>query len=118
LTAGPAARIVQAMALQDLLRLFWFRPPERPSMSPVPRWKAPKQVYVGMRVLLRIPIASAHTTWIPAGAAGVVVGGDQKARRVSIELDTPRTVITVPWSWVEEEPLSDDATPPGAAPVA
>lgn len=59
-----------------------------------------------MRVLLRIPIASPHTTWIPAGAAGVVLGGNPKTRQVSIELDTPRTVITVPWSWVEEEPAA------------
>ena len=32
------------------------------------------------------------------------MGGDAKARQVSIELDTPRTIITVPWNWVEEEP--------------
>jgi hypothetical protein len=67
-----------------------------------------------MRVLLRMPIASPHTTWIPAGAAGVVVGGNPKARQVSIELDAPRTVITVPWSWVEEEPApSAKAGPTG-----
>jgi hypothetical protein len=75
-----------------------------------------------MRVLLRVPIASPHTTWIPAGAAGVVVGGNPKARQVSIELDTPRTVITVPWNWVEEEhapdPASDPADPPEGAPSA
>jgi hypothetical protein len=65
-----------------------------------------------MRVQLRMPIASPHTTWIPAGAAGVVVGGNPKARQVSIELDAPRTVITVPWSWVEEEPAP--ANPAGA----
>jgi hypothetical protein len=92
------------MALQDLLRLFWFRPPERPSGPPRPGWRPPARVHVGMRVLLRVPIASPHTTWIPAGAAGVVVGGNAKARQVSVELDMPRTVITVPWAWVEEEP--------------
>jgi hypothetical protein len=42
--------------------------------------------------------------WIPEGAVGVVVGGYPKKRQVSIELDTPRTVITVPWDWVEDEP--------------
>jgi hypothetical protein len=51
-----------------------------------------------------MPIASPHTTFIPAGTAGVVVGGNPRTRQVSIELDTPRTVVTVPWSWVEEEP--------------
>jgi hypothetical protein len=66
-----------------------------------------------------MPIASPHTTWIPAGAAGVVVGGNPKARQVSIELDAPRTVITVPWSWVEEEPVqADPAGAPGEPPKA
>jgi hypothetical protein len=73
-----------------------------------------------MRVQLRMPIASPHTTWIPAGAAGVVVGGNPKARQVSVELDAPRTVITVPWSWVEEEPqpptTADEAGTPGSSP--
>lgn len=53
---------------------------------------------------LRVPLASSHTVWIPEGAVGVVVGGYPKKRQVSIELDTPRTVITVPWDWVEDEP--------------
>ena len=106
------------MALQDFLRLFWFRPTDRDARAPVPRWRAPTRVHVGMRVQLRIPIASPQTTWIPAGAAGVVVGGDPKARQVSIELDTPRTVITVPWSWVEEEPESSTATGPPGTPGA
>ena len=108
------------MAFQDFLRLFWFRPSDRDARVPVPRWRVPKRVHVGMRVLLRMPIASPHTTWIPAGAAGVVVGGNPKARQVSIELDTPRTVITVPWSWVEEEPEpsppADPAGTPGSPP--
>jgi hypothetical protein len=99
------------MALHDFLRLFWFRPPDRGTPAAVPRWRAPTRVHVGMRVQLRIPIASPHTTWIPAGALGVVVGGNAKTRQVSVELDTPRTVITVPWSWVEEEP--EPAAPPG-----
>jgi hypothetical protein len=108
------------MALQDFLRLFWFRGPEQERAAPAPRWRAPTRVHIGMRVLLRMPIASPHTTWIPAGAAGVVVGGNPKARQVSVELDSPRTVITVPWSWVEEEPAptpdagaGDAAAPPG-----
>lgn len=114
LTRGARRPIVRAMALQDFLRLFWFRPPERGTPAAAPRWRPPNRVQVGMRVLLRIPIASPHTTWIPAGAAGVVVGGNQKARQVSVELDMPRTVITVPWSWVEEEP--PETADPGAAP--
>jgi len=112
--------IVRAMALQDFLRLFWFRPSDRVPAAPAPRWRPPTRVHVGMRVQLRMPIASPHTTWIPAGAAGVVVGGNPKARQVSVELDAPRTVITVPWSWVEEEPqpptTADEAGAPGSSP--
>ena len=107
---------MRAVALQDFLRLFWFRPSERAATAPVLRWRAPTRVHVGMRVQLRIPIASPHTTWIPAGATGLVVGGNPKARQVSIELDTPRTVITVPWSWVEEEPEPSGATEPDPEP--
>lgn len=103
------------MALQDFLRLFWFRGPERDAATPAPRWRAPARIHIGMRVLLRMPIASPHTTWIPAGAAGVVVGGNSKSRQVSVELDSPRTVITVPWSWVEEEPAAAPATGPDEA---
>jgi hypothetical protein len=110
--------MVRAMALQDFLRLFWFRPSDRASVTPVPRWRPPTRVHVGMRVQLRMPIASPHTTWIPTGAAGVVVGGNAKARQVSIELDTPRTVITVPWSWVEEEPEPSPDPGPTAMPAA
>ena len=106
------------MALQDFLRLFWFRPPDRDARAPVPRWRTPTRVHVGMRVQLRIPIASPHTTWIPAGAAGVVVGGDTRARQVSVELDTPRTVITVPWNWVEEEPAPSPEDGPAESPAA
>jgi hypothetical protein len=95
------------MALRDFLGLFWFRPSDRELPRAVPRWRPPTRVHEGMRVQLRIPIASPHTTWIPAGATGVVVGGNAKTRQVSIELDTPRTVVTVPWSWVEEEPEPD-----------
>jgi hypothetical protein len=103
------------MALQDFLRLFWFRSGDRGAAPPVPRWRVPTRVHVGMRVLLRVPIASPHTTWIPAGSAGVVVGGNPKGRQVSVELDTPRTVITVPWSWIEEEPPSAAAGAAGAS---
>jgi hypothetical protein len=118
LTPGAQSPIVRTMALQDFLRLFWFRPSDRSAAMPPPRWRAPARVHVGMRVLLRIPIASAHTTWIPAGAAGVVVGGNPKARQVSVELDMPRTVITVPWSWVEEEPEPSPVAPPPDPPGA
>ena len=118
LTVAARRPIVRAMALQDFLRLFWFRPPERSPAGPVPRWRAPSRVHVGMRVRLRIPIASPHTTFIPAGAAGVVVGGNPKGRQVSIELDAPRTVVTVPWSWVEEEPEPAPAAAPPDAPSA
>jgi hypothetical protein len=102
------------MALHDLLRLFWFRPGDRATARrPMPRWTAPARVHLGMRVQLRMPIASPHTTWIPEGAAGVVIGGDPKKRQVSVELDRPRTVITVPWAWVEEEPEpAADPAPP------
>jgi hypothetical protein len=114
--------MVRAMALQDFLRLFWFRPGDRDVRTPAPRWRAPSRIHVGMRVLLRIPIASPHTTWIPAGSAGLVVGGDTKTRQVSVELDSPRTVITVPWSWLEEEPApattADPRETPGAQPGA
>jgi hypothetical protein len=104
--------MVRTMALRDFLGLFWFRGSDRDTPTPVSRWRAPTRVHVGMRVQLRIPIASPHTTWIPAGASGVVIGGNPKARQVSIELDTPRTVVTVPWSWVEEEPEPSAARPP------
>ncbi|HZS32223.1 MAG TPA: hypothetical protein VFC42_02480 [Methylomirabilota bacterium] len=104
------------MALQDFLRLFWFRPPERPT-GPPPRWRAPSRVHVGMRVHLRMAIASPHTTWIPAGAAGVVVGGDPRRRRVSVELDAPRTVVTVPWAWIEEDREAAPAAPPSTPPT-
>ena len=102
------------MALRDFLGLFWFRGSDRATPTPVARWRAPARVHVGMRLQLSIPIASPHTTWIPAGASGVVVGGNAKARQVSIELDTPRTVVTVPWSWVEEEPEPSSTSPPDA----
>jgi hypothetical protein len=109
--------MVRTMALRDFLGLFWFRGSDRDTPTAVPRWRAPARVHVGMRVQLRIPIASPHTTYIPAGASGVVVGGNPKTRQVSIELDTPRTVITVPWAWVEEESEPSAAPPdsPGTA---
>jgi hypothetical protein len=64
----------------------------------------PSHVEPGSRVRLRNPLASSHRVWVPAGAAGIVVGWDTPGRRVSVELDSPRTVVTVPWSWTEEEP--------------
>ncbi len=70
----------------------------------------------GARVRLRTPLASSHTVWIPAGAAGIVVGWDTPGRRVSIELDTPRTMVTVPWAWVEEEPETPPTAPTPAGP--
>ena len=107
---------MRAVAFQDFLRLFWFRPPTREATGPIPRWRSPNRVHIGMRVQLRIPIASPHTTYIPAGAAGGVVGGNAKARQFSVELDAPHTVVTVPWSGVEEEPVPAPAPPdpPGA----
>jgi len=70
----------------------------------------------GARVRLRTPLASSHKVWIPAGASGIVVGWDAPARRVSIELDAPRTVVTVPWSWVEEAPEPASGAAPEASP--
>jgi hypothetical protein len=72
----------------------------------------PPHVGPGSRVRLRNPLGSSHRVWIPAGAVGIVVGWDTPGRRVSVELDTPRTVVTVPWSWTEQEP------PPAPAPPA
>ena len=46
------------------------------------------------------------------------VQGNPKARQVSVELDTPRTVITVPWSWVEEETAPSAAADPAGAPAS
>ena len=74
----------------------------------------PPLIEPGARVRLRTPLASTHRVWIPAGAAGIVVGWDSPARQVSIELDAPRTVITVPWSWIEAEPESPPAETPRA----
>jgi hypothetical protein len=65
-----------------------------------------------MRVRLTMPIASPHTVWIPAGAPGVVVWGDARARQVRVELDKPRTVVTVPPAWLEDEGEPDTPSPP------
>ena len=89
-----------AALLRALERLLGRRPP-----GPPPR------LGLGARVRLRQPLASSHTVWIPAGASGIVVGWDAPGRRVSLELDTPRTVVTVPWAWVEGEP---EPAPPEA----
>jgi len=76
----------------------------------------PAMIEPGARVRLRTPLATTHKVWIPVGATGIVVGWDTPARQVSIELDTPRTVITVPWSWVEEEPPPGTPEPPAPPP--
>ena len=86
------------MALTSLLQRLLGAP--RPRLAPA----RTGPIRLGNRVRLRTPIASSHTVWIPAGAAGIIVGGDPATRVVSIELDTPRTVVTVPWSWIEDEP--------------
>lgn len=86
------------MGLTSLLQRLLSAP--RPRRTPA----RTGPILLGNRVRLRTPIASSHTVWIPTGAAGIVVGGDPATRVVSIELDTPRTVITVPWSWIENEP--------------
>ncbi|HSE95022.1 MAG TPA: hypothetical protein VLD61_03975 [Methylomirabilota bacterium] len=110
------------MALTDLFQsLFWGRRGRWDGGPPTPSRRLPPgkpaRIAVGARVRLRIPIAGPHTVYIPAGAVGVVVGGHPKARRVSVELDTPRTVVTVPFAWVEAEPAPDPpATVPGPAP--
>lgn len=57
----------------------------------------------GTRVRLRVPLTSRGTVWVPAGAAGTVVGGEARGRRVTVELDAPRTLITVPRGWLEVE---------------
>ena len=99
------------MALADWLgplgRLFALGRPAVP----------PPLIVPGARVRLRTPLASPHKVWIPVGATGIVVGWDTPARRVSIELDTPRTVITVPWAWVEEEPPPGTPEPPAPPPL-
>jgi hypothetical protein len=91
--------------LAALRRLVVGRPPLPPPL-----------IEPGARVRLRTPLASPHKVWIQAGAAGVVIGWDAPARQVSIELDTPRTVITVPWAWIEKEPEATPGEEPAAGP--
>ncbi|MGH7267526.1 MAG: hypothetical protein ACREMB_22120 [Candidatus Rokuibacteriota bacterium] len=76
----------------------------------------PTHVEPGARVRLRQPLATPHKVWIPSGAAGIVVGWDTPGRRATVELDAPRTVVTVPWSWIEPEPDPPPADPPGDRP--
>lgn len=57
----------------------------------------------GTHVRLRVPLTSRRTVWVRAGASGVVVGGEADSRRVTVELNEPRTLITVPRGWLEEE---------------
>ena len=93
--------------LHALRRRFAGRPPVPPAL-----------VEPGARVRLRTPLGSPHRVFIPAGAVGIVVGWDAPGRSVSIELDTPRTVVTVPWAWIEAEPPpSDTPAPPGSGPA-
>lgn len=61
----------------------------------------PDLIVPGARLSLRNPLATPHKVWIPAGATGIVVGWDRQQRRVNLELDSPRTLVSVPWSWVE-----------------
>ena len=101
-----------SMGWDGLLGWLWPRSgsllrPERPRPV-IPRRRGP--VVAGSRVRLRIPIASPHTVHIPAGATGIVVGGNPAAKQASVELDTPRTVITVPWRWLEDEPPPSEAS--------
>ena len=100
--------------------LFWPRPGSFARPTPPARTRPGRRgpVEVGTRVRLLIPIASPHTVHIPAGAAGIVVGGNPARRQVSVELDTPRTVITVPWNWLEDEPPSPEPADSPAAPQA
>ena len=104
------------MGFGDMLQqLFWGRRPAQvglPGAAPRPRrpFRAAR-IVPGARVVLTNPIAGPHTVWIPAGAAGVVVGGDTKAKKARVELDQPRTVITVPWAWLEDEPETPEAAP-------
>jgi len=114
---------VSGVALTDLFQsLFWGRRGRLGGGSPRPAPRLfppgkPARIAAGARVRLRTPIAGPHTVYIPAGAVGVIVGGNPKARRVSVELDTPRTVVTVPWSWVEAEPEPAPDPPPATGPA-
>jgi hypothetical protein len=87
--------------LQRLGRLLAGRGPAHP----------PAHVEPGARVRLRQPLATPHKVWIQSGATGIVVGWDTPERRATVELDAPRTVVTVPWSWLEPEPESPPPDP-------
>ena len=99
------------MGWTNFLDLFWRRPggtgwpgdplPPRPRVPVRSRRRGPVQS--GDRVRLQVPIASAHAVHIQAGAVGIVVGGDARAKTACVELDLPRTRITVPWSWIEPD---------------
>lgn len=64
----------------------------------------PAHLGTGARVRLRAPLGSRDRVFIPAGAVGIVLGPDGSGRRASVELDVPRTVVTVPWAWLEALP--------------
>lgn len=95
------------MGVPTWLARLLGRPP-----APAPR---PPLIAAGRRVRLRQPLAGSHRVWIQAGAVGIVIGWDAGARQVSVELDAPRTVVTVPWSWVEDE--ETPPAPPRPAPA-
>jgi len=105
------------VAWTSLLDLFWRRPGSSgwPGEPPVPRPRLPvprprrHPIQAGDRVRLQVPIASAHTVHIQAGVVGTVVGGDARAKTACIELDQPRTRITVPWSWLEDLPDTESS---------
>jgi hypothetical protein len=111
------------MALSELFQSLFlgrrgerFGPGRDAPASPGSTWRPsgkPARLVFGARVRLRTPIASPHTVHIPAGATGVVVGADARGRQVRVELDSPRTVLTVPGTWLEGEP-----DPPAADPQA
>jgi hypothetical protein len=101
------------VSLSELLRTLQRLLGRRHALVP------PDLIVPGARVRLRMPLASSHRVWIPAGASGIVIGWDTPRRRVSVELDAPRTVVTVPWAWVEDEPASppESAGPPPPGPA-
>lgn len=107
------------MAWTSFLDLFWRRPGRSgwPDEVPLPRPRLPVRprrhpIQLGHRVRLRVPIASPHAVHIQAGVTGTVVGGDPRAKTACVELDMPRTRITVPWNWLDDEP---EPTPEGSS---
>lgn len=84
------------------------RTPRPPAVRP-PRGgrRSGRQLAVaGTRVRLRAPLGDGPRLVAPAGATGIVIGWDVPARTLSLELDEPHVIVTVPWTWVEDEPES------------